>query len=92
MVGTPGKPVTPSSTITLSTCAGYVNERSSTRRAAHAERHDHLVQAVVERERQHAETTSSSFISRYVEMLVPAVSMLRCVSITPLGSPVLPEV
>ena len=52
--------MTPSSTITLSTWAGNVNERSSTSRAPIAEGHDHLVETVVERERQHARMTSSS--------------------------------
>ena len=36
--------------------------------------------------------TSSSTFSRYAVMEVAAVSMLRWVSITPLGSPVLPDV
>ena len=55
MVGTPGKPVTPSSTTASSTCAGKAKERSSTSRAPSANAHDQLVEAVVEGERQHAE-------------------------------------
>jgi len=37
-------------------------------------------------------TATHSAIRRYVLIDVAAVSMLRCVSITPFGSPVLPEV
>ena len=92
MVGTPGKPVTLSSTIELQDLRREGERALEHQPRARAERHDHLVEAVVEGERQDAEDDVVLASSEVGRDRGAAVSMLRCVSITPLGSPVDPEV
>ena len=90
MVGTMGKPVTRS--------RAMVEEPADMRTvfqhhgAAKQERHQHLIQTMVERQGQRGRMMSSGSLRKYVVIERAAVTMLRCVSITPFGCPVEPEV